>query len=85
MNIPAMPNRNSGLADRNIIGAPHGLESCTKTDERPGFEAPTETPYPRRSSEIGGPIIGLWSNRRPKLLTQPGKSQKIAEVQCAFR
>jgi hypothetical protein len=34
MNIPAMPSRNSGLAERNITEAHHRLESCTKTDGR---------------------------------------------------
>ena len=36
MNIPAMPSRNSGLADRNITKDHHRLESCTKTDKRSG-------------------------------------------------
>jgi hypothetical protein len=34
MNIPAMPSRNSGLAERNITEDHHRLESCTKTDGR---------------------------------------------------
>jgi len=34
MNIPAMPSRNSGLADRNITEDHRRLENCTKTDER---------------------------------------------------
>jgi hypothetical protein len=34
MNIPAMPSRNSGLAERNITKDHHRLESCTKTAER---------------------------------------------------